>query len=69
MIQIPIEIGDIVYVGRFKNKAVEVKTITYDEYGLPRVNGRPLLTMRIAKLMRPKPTESMALADLIPKRR
>ena len=69
MIQIPIEIGDIVYVGRFKNKAVEVKTITYDEYGLPRINGRPLLTMRIGKLMRPKPTESMALADLIPKRR
>ena len=69
MIQIPIEIGDIVRVGRFKNKRIEVKTITYDEYGLPRINGRPLLTMRIEKLMRPEPTESMSLRALIPKRK
>jgi hypothetical protein len=66
MIQIPIEIGDIVRVGRFKNKAIEVKTITYDEYGLPRINGRPLLTMRIEKLMPPKTEESIRLSSMIP---
>ncbi len=51
MIKIPIEIGDIVRVGRFKNKRIKVKTIEYDEYGLPLINGRPLLTMRIEKLI------------------
>jgi len=66
MIKIPIEIGDIVRVGRFKNKRIEVKTIEYDEYGLPRVNGRPLLTMRIEKLMPAKTMESMRLSTLIP---
>ena len=30
MIKIPIEIGDIVYVGRFKNKRVVVKSIEYN---------------------------------------
>jgi len=68
MIKIPIEIGDIVRVGRFKNKRIEVKTIEYDEYGLPRVNGRPLLTMRIEKLMPAKTMESMRLSTLIPER-
>lgn len=51
MIKIPIEIGDIVRVGKFKNKRIKVKTIEYDEYGLPLINGRPLLTMRIEKLI------------------
>jgi hypothetical protein len=68
MIQIPIEIGDIVYAGRFKNKRIEVKSITYDEYGLPRINGRPLLTMRIEKLMPPKTEESIRLSSMIPKK-
>jgi co-chaperonin GroES (HSP10) len=54
MIKIPIEVGDIVRVGRFKNKRVKVKSIEYDENGLPIINGRPLLTMRIEKLMKPK---------------
>ena len=51
MIKIPIEIGDVVYVGRFKNKRVVVKTIEYSKYGVPLINGRQLLTMRIDKLM------------------
>ena len=51
MIKIPIEIGDIIYVGRFKNKRVVVKSIEYNEYGLPLINGRPLLTVRIEKLI------------------
>jgi hypothetical protein len=67
MIKIPIEIGDIVYVGKFKNKKVTVKSITYDEYGLPHINGRPLLTMRIDKLMpkKDKNEGSIKLKDLI----
>ncbi len=63
MIKIPIEIGDIVRVGRFKNKRVKVKTIEYDEYGLPLINGRPLLTMRIEKLTDKQQTE-MIKAEL-----
>ena len=63
MIKIPIEIGDIIYVGRFKNKRVVVKSIEYNEYGLPLINGRPLLTVRIEKLM-PK-TESIKVSSSI----
>ena len=71
MIKIPIEIGDTVYVGKFKNKKIVVKDITYNEYGLPMVNGRPLLTLRIEKLM-PKKKEKtdenqvIKLKNLIP---
>jgi hypothetical protein len=65
VIKIPIEIGDIVRVGRFKNKRVKVKSIEYDEYGLPIINGRPLLTMRIEKLMEPKTEEVIKLTDLL----
>jgi hypothetical protein len=65
MIKIPISIGDIVRVGRFKNKRVKVKTIEYDTYGLPIINGRPLLTMRIEKLMEPKKESVIKLMDLL----
>ena len=65
MIKIPIEIGDIVRVGRFKNKRVKVKSIEYDEYGLPIINGRPLLTMRIEKLMQPKQETIIKLKDIL----
>ena len=66
MIKIPIEIGDTVYVGRFKNKKIIVKSITYNEYGLPMINGRPLLTLRIEKLMPDKQekNETMKLQTL-----
>jgi hypothetical protein len=59
MIKIPIEIGDTVYVGRFKNKKIIVKSITYNEYGLPLINGRPLLTLRIEKLMKKESKENI----------
>lgn len=65
MIKIPIEIGDIVRVGRFKNKRVKVKSIEYDENGLPIINGRPLLTMRIEKLLKPKSESVIKLMDLL----
>lgn len=65
MIKVPIEIGDIVRVGRFKNKRVKVKTIDYDENGLPIINGRPLLTVRIEKLMKPKQEAVIKLKDIL----
>lgn len=54
MIQLPIEIGDVVLAGRFKNKKITVKEIGTDEHGLPTINGRGILKIRIQKLMKPK---------------
>lgn len=51
MIQIPIEIGDIIRVGRFKNKRIKVKEIGVDSYGLPTVNGKGIMKIRIEKLI------------------
>jgi hypothetical protein len=48
---IPIEIGDTILVGRFKNKAVKVKSIEIDDMGQPIVNGSPLLKCKIPKTM------------------
>ena len=50
MIQIPLEIGDTILAGRFKNKKITVREISYDEYGNPTVNGRSILKIRIPKL-------------------
>lgn len=50
MIQLPIEIGDILLGGRFKNHKITVKEISYDEYGSPTINGRSILKVRIPKL-------------------
>jgi len=49
MIKIDINVGDTILMGRFKNKKVTVKTITFDEYGMPIINGRPACTFRIPK--------------------
>lgn len=53
MIQLPIEIGDTILAGRFKNKKITVKEIGVDEHGLPTINGRGILKIRIQKLMKP----------------
>jgi hypothetical protein len=47
MITLPIQIGDIVLAGRFKNKKIKVKEIGYDEYGSPTINGRSILKIRL----------------------
>jgi len=49
MIKINVEVGDTILIGRFKNKKIEVKTIAYDEYGMPIINGKPACTFRIPK--------------------
>jgi hypothetical protein len=51
MIQIPIEIGDTILTGKFRNKKVTVKEIGIDPNGSPTVNGKTILKIRIAKLM------------------
>lgn len=54
MIKLDINIGDTILVGRFKNKRIEVKEFGIDEHGLPTVNGRSILKIRIEKLMKTK---------------
>ena len=48
---IPIEVGDTIMVGRFRNKPVKVKEIGIDELGQPTINGAPILKFRIPKYM------------------
>jgi len=49
MIELKIKVGDTILMGRFKNKKVVVKSITYDQYGLPLVNGKPICNFRYSK--------------------
>ena len=46
IIKLPVEIGDTLLMGKFKNKKVVVKTIGKDEHGLPTINGRKVVTFR-----------------------
>ena len=50
MITLPIEIGDTVLGGRFKNKKIIVREIGTDEHGSPTINGRSILKVRMPKL-------------------
>ena len=49
MIKIPVEIGDTILTGKFKNKAVVVKTIGTDDHGMATINGKKVVTFRIKK--------------------
>ena len=46
-IMIPINIGDVVLGGKFKNKKIVVKEIGRNEKGDITINGRPILKFRI----------------------
>lgn len=48
-IVIPIEVGDEILGGKFKNKKIVVKTIGKNENGDITINGKPLLKFRITK--------------------
>lgn len=48
-VKLPIEIGDTVYMGKFKNKKTIIKTIEWNEKGDLMINGKPALKMRIPK--------------------
>jgi hypothetical protein len=49
MIRLEVKVGDTILMGRFKNKKVTVKTISFDEHGMPLVNGKPICTFRYQK--------------------
>lgn len=49
VITIPVEIGDTVLMGKFKNKKVVVKSIGKDEYGMPTINGKKVATFRLVQ--------------------
>jgi hypothetical protein len=49
MITLDIKVGDVILMGRFKNKMVTVKTVTFDQYGMPLVNGKPICNFRYSK--------------------
>ena len=46
-IKLPIEVGDIVLGGKFKNKRIIVKDIGENEKGDITINGKPILRVRI----------------------
>ncbi len=46
-ITIPINIGDTILGGKFKNKKIVVKTIDMNEKGEVTINGKPLMRFRI----------------------
>jgi len=48
-ITLPVEIGDTILMGKFKNKKVVVKTIGTDEHGMPTINGKKVATFRMIK--------------------
>jgi hypothetical protein len=48
-INIPVKVGDTILMGRFKNKKVVVKNIGKDDYGMPTINGKKVVTFRIVK--------------------
>ena len=48
-ISIPVNIGDTILVGRFKNKKIVVKEIGVDEHGMPTINGKRIINFRLYK--------------------
>jgi len=42
----PVNVGDIIYGGRFKNKKIIVKDIGEDENGMPTINKKKVVTFR-----------------------
>jgi hypothetical protein len=48
-INVPIEVGDEILGGKFKNKKIEVKTIGKNDKGEITINNKPLLKYRITK--------------------
>ncbi len=48
-INIPVNVGDTILVGKFKNKKMVVKDIGVDDHGMPTINGRKATTFRMGK--------------------
>jgi hypothetical protein len=45
-IVVPVEVGDTIYMGRFKNKKTIVKEIGEDETGMPTINKKKVVTFK-----------------------
>jgi hypothetical protein len=45
-INIDVEVGDTIMMGKFKNSPTVVKTIGKDEHGMPTINGKKAVTFR-----------------------
>ena len=43
---VPVEVGDTIYMGRFKNKKTIIKEIGEDETGMPTINKKKVVTFR-----------------------
>ncbi len=61
-IVVPIEIGDVILTGKFKNHRVTVQEIGTDDYGLPTVNGKGIMKIRVQKLMPKKENIDMRVS-------
>jgi hypothetical protein len=48
-IKLNVKVGDTLLMGKFKNKKVLVKSIGEDEWGMPTINGKKVVTFRIPK--------------------
>ena len=58
-ITLDIKKGDVILTGKFRNKKVTVKEIGTDEYGLPTVNGKGIMKIRVEKFMPKKKVKEM----------
>jgi predicted kinase len=65
-IDVPVEIGDTVKMGKFKNKKVVVKSIDWNEKGDLLINGRPALKFRLVKKVNAFDEEFGAPAGMLP---
>jgi len=63
-INIPVEIGDTILTGRFKNKKVVVKSIEKDEHGMPTINGKKITTFRVLKNKTNQKNESSITSNI-----
>jgi hypothetical protein len=64
VIKLPIEVGDTILTGKFRNHPTVVKDIGVDEWGHPTVNGKPILKVRISNFMNKK-HEAESLANIV----
>ena len=61
-IKLPVNVGDTILTGRFKNKKTVVKTIGKDEHGMPTINGKKVVTFRI---LNENTINEIPMADLV----
>jgi (p)ppGpp synthase/HD superfamily hydrolase len=59
-----VKVGDVILVGRFKNKRKIVKSIGKDKYGQPTINGKSILKFKIEKLMPKKKWSAKSREEL-----